>query len=186
MRATFDRGGVEDAAEIPYLQVPGHVPNRQPLSEVLAASAGRIRIGLAWAGSPVHVRDKERSMPTAALEPLAALQGVAWHSFQFGPLEAVPLPGVIQLAPLLSTFSDSALAVAAMDLVITVDTALAHLAGALGIPTFLLLHAFPDWRWFLARQDSPWYPTMRIYRQPHPGDWESVLRQVLSDLNLGA
>ncbi len=125
-------------------------------------------------------------MPTAALEPLAALQGVAWHSFQFGPLEAVPLPGVIQLAPLLSTFSDSALAVAAMDLVITVDTALAHLAGALGIPTFLLLHAFPDWRWFLARQDSPWYPTMRIYRQPHPGDWESVLRQVLSDLNLGA
>ena len=145
-------------AEIPYLRVPGHVPNRQCLTEVLEASTGRVRIGLAWAGSPVHVRDKERSMPTAALEPLAALQGVAWHSFQFGPLEAIPLPGVIQLGPLLNSFSDTALAVAAMDLVVTVDTALAHLAGALGIPTFLLLHAFPDWRWFLGRQDSPWVP----------------------------
>jgi hypothetical protein len=172
-------------AEIPYLHVPGHVPNRQRLSEVLEASVGRARIGLAWAGNPVHVRDKERSMPAAVLEPLAALQGVAWHSFQFGPLEDVPLPGVIQLAPLLGSFSDTALAVAAMDLVITVDTALAHLAGAMGIPTFLLLHTFPDWRWFLGRQDSPWYPTMRIYRQPHPGDWESVLRQVISDLSIG-
>jgi Flp pilus assembly protein TadD len=172
-------------AEIPYLQTPGHVPNRTRLAEVLNASTGRIRIGLAWAGNPVHVRDTERSMPAAVLEPLAALPGVAWHSFHFGPPEDVPLPGVIALAPLLSSFSDTAAVVAAMDLVITVDTALAHLAGALGIPIFLLLHAFPDWRWFLTGQDSPWYPTMRIYRQPHPGDWESVLRQVIADLSVG-
>jgi hypothetical protein len=171
-------------ADIPYLEVPGHVPNGQPLSGILEASAGRIRIGLAWAGNPVHVRDKERSLPAALLEPLAALQGVAWHSFQFEPLEAVPLPGVVPLAPLLSSFSDSAVAVAAMDLVITVDTALAHLAGALGVPTFLLLHTFPDWRWFLGREDSPWYPTLRIYRQPNPGDWASVLRQVVADLSV--
>ena len=173
-------------AEIPYFKVPGQVPNRQRLSEVLAASAGRIRIGLAWAGSPVHVRDRERSMPAAALEPLAALQGVSWHSFQLEPLEELPLPGVIQLAPLLSSFSDSAFAMTAMDLVITVDTALAHLAGALGIPTLLLLHTFPDWRWFLGREDSPWYPTFRIYRQPNPGDWASVIQRVLADLGAGS
>jgi ADP-heptose:LPS heptosyltransferase len=72
-----------------------------------------------------------------------------------------------------------------MDLVITVDTVLAHLAGALGIPTFLLLSFIPDWRWMLGRSDSPWYPTLRLYRQAAPGDWGSVIRQVVEDLQSG-
>ena len=170
-------------AGIPYLHVPGKVPNRERLIGVLEASAGRIRIGLAWVGNPTHVRDSERSMPAGVLAPLAALPNVAWHSFHFGLVEEAPFPGITPLSPLLGSFADSALAVAAMDLVITVDTALAHLAGALGIPTFLLLHAFPDWRWLLRREDSPWYPSLRVYLQPNPGDWDSVLRQVLADLN---
>jgi ADP-heptose:LPS heptosyltransferase len=107
---------------------------------------------------------------------------VAWHSFYFGAEEEPPFPGITPLAPLLSNFSDSAFALDAMDLVITVDTALAHLAGALGVPTLLLLHAFPDWRWLLGREDSPWYPTLRIYRQPMQGDWETVVQCVLADL----
>jgi Tfp pilus assembly protein PilF len=169
-------------ADIPYLHVPGRVPNRKHLTEILEASAGRARIGLAWAGNPVHVRDKERSMPPEFLESLILFPEAAWYSFDFGPREDAPLPDIIPLSPLLGSFSDTALAVAGMDLVITVDTALAHLAGAMGVPTFLLLHAFPDWRWLLGRNDSPWYPTMRIYRQPAPGDWNSVVQCVLSDL----
>lgn len=171
-------------AQIPYLRVPARVPNRHGLAENLNASAGKIRIGLAWAGNPVHLRDAERSMAASLLAPLAVLPEVAWHSFHFGAEEEVPFPGITPLAPLLSNFSDSAFALDAMDLVITVDTALAHLAGALGIPTLLLLHAFPDWRWLLDREDSPWYPTLRIYRQPAQGDWQTVVQRVLADLTV--
>jgi ADP-heptose:LPS heptosyltransferase len=78
--------------------------------------------------------------------------------------------------------SSTAYALSGMDLVITVDTALAHLAGALGIPTLLLLPFLPDWRWLLGREDSPWYPTMRLYRQPTPGDWQGVLHRIVRDL----
>jgi uncharacterized protein (TIGR02996 family) len=169
-------------AEIPYLHVPGKAPNQKKLIEVLEASTGMIRIGLAWSGNPSHVRNSERSMPARALAPLAALPNVAWYSFHFGPMEGIPFAGIIPLSPLLASFSDSALALDSMDLLITVDTAVAHLAGALGVPTFLLLHAFPDWRWFLRRDDSPWYPTLRLYRQPAPGDWGSVVMRVLTDL----
>ena len=87
------------------------------------------------------------------------------------------------LSSLLTDFSDTAYALSGMDLVITVDTALAHAAGALGIPTLLMVPFDPDWRWFLGRTDSPWYPTLRIYRQPRPGDWGSVIQEILSDLD---
>ena len=83
------------------------------------------------------------------------------------------------------SFSETAHALTGMHLVITVDTALAHLAGALGIPTFLLAHTFADWRWLMGRVDSPWYPSMRIYRQPAPDDWAPVIRQVVTDLSGG-
>jgi ADP-heptose:LPS heptosyltransferase len=97
-----------------------------------------------------------------------------------------PFQGLDSLAPLLSNFSDSAYALSGMDLVITVDTALAHLAGALGIPTLLLVSYLPDWRWLMGREDSPWYPSLRIYRQTSAGDWNSVVRQVLTDLTRGS
>ncbi len=169
-------------AEVPYLHVPRRVPNLAQLREVLDRSSGKLRIGLAWSGNPAHKRNSDRSMPRELLAPLAALPDVAWYGFHFGPVEEVPFPGVTALAPILSSFADSAYAVSAMDLVITVDTALAHLAGAMGIPTLLLVHAFPDWRWLLGREDSPWYPTLRIYRQPTAGDWASVVQRMLLDL----
>ncbi|MDR3684471.1 MAG: tetratricopeptide repeat protein [Geothrix sp.] len=169
-------------AEVPYLRVPPHVPNRQALCERLALGAGRLRVGLAWKGSSDHPRDAQRSVPPACLTPLAKLPGVAWYSFQREGGLPEPFPGILALGPLLSTFSDTAFALEAMDLLITVDTAVAHLAGALGIPTLLLVTNIPDWRWLMDRDDSPWYPTLRIYRQPLPGDWDSVVQHVLADL----
>lgn len=169
-------------SEIPYLDVPGVVPHKQAIQELLAMAKDHTRIGLVWAGSPGHARDVERSLPSAALAPLGVLPGVVWFSFQLGRREIPPLPNLISLAPLLSTFSDTAYALSGMDLVITVDTAVAHLAGALGIPTLLLLAFQPDYRWMLDRDDSPWYPSLHLYRQPTFGDWESVIRQVVKDL----
>lgn len=169
-------------ADIPYLDVPKEVPHRQELLERLAAGEDSTKIGLVWAGNPRHVRDADRSLPAAALAPLADLPGVTWYSFQLGRPEHPPLPNLIHLGPYLGNFSDTAYALSGMDLLITVDTSVAHLAGALGIPTLLLISYQPDWRWLLGRDDSPWYPSMRLYRQPAYGDWESVVRQVAADL----
>jgi hypothetical protein len=173
-------------AEIPYLRVPSHVPNRQGLLDRLAQGEGRIRVGLAWKGSGDHPRDAQRSIPAATLSPLAVLPGVAWYSFQREDDLVDPFPGILPLGHLLSTFSDTALALQAMDLLITVDTAVAHLAGALGIPTLLLVTNIPDWRWLMDRDDSPWYPTFHIYRQQTPGDWPEVIQRLVSDLQGGA
>ena len=170
-------------AEIPYLDVPKRGPNQQAIGELLAGSEGRTRIGLSWAGSPTHTRDAQRSIAPRALSPLRALGDVAWHAFQLGATELPPLPGMVSLAPLLGNFSDTAYALRGMDLLITVDTALAHLAGALGIPTLLLVSYIPDWRWMMGRADSPWYPTLRIYRQPEPGNWATVIERVVADLS---
>ncbi len=169
--------------EVPYLRVPKRVPNRDGIRELLARSDGRIKIGLSWAGSPTHTRDAQRSIAPDAFSPLDVLQDVAWHALQLGAIKLPPLPGIVSLAPLLSNFSDTAFALSGMDLLITVDTALAHLAGALGIPTLILVSYLPDWRWMMGRDDSPWYPTFRIYRQPKPDDWDAVIRQVVEDLS---
>ena len=169
-------------ADIPYLDVPPFVTNRRPIAERLAGSEGKVRVGLAWAGGRGYKRDLERSVRPGTFAPLAAVPGVAWYSFQLEVPELPPLPGIVSLAPLLASFSDTAYALSGMDLVITVDTALAHLSGAMGIPTLLLLPFQPDFRWLLGRDDSPWYPTMRLYRQPGPGDWDTVVRRVAEDL----
>jgi len=170
-------------AEIPYLDVPASVPNRGELARVLAQSEGRVRIGLVWSGNAGYKNNAARSMPCGVLAPLAALGGVAWYSLNVGSMELPELPDIRPLSPFLSNFSDTAYALSGMDLVISVDTAVAHLAGALGVPTLLLLPFFPDWRWMLGRDDSPWYPTARLYRQPGPGEWEPVVRQLMADLS---
>lgn len=169
-------------AEVPYVVVPENAPNRLPITECLETNKDRTRIGVLWAGNPIHKNDQARSIPPEALSALGIIPGVKWFSFQLGANEAPDLPGLTPLAPFISDFSDTAVALEGMDLVITADTALAHLAGALALPTFLLLPFSPDWRWMLNREDSPWYPTMRIYRQPEPGNWVAVVEQILMDL----
>jgi tetratricopeptide (TPR) repeat protein len=140
-----------------------------------------LRIGLVWAGNPQHPNDARRSCPLSALTPLAALPRVAWFSLQKGAAATMSPPVGMQLTNLgndLQDFADTAAVLANLDLVITVDTAVAHLAGAMGRPVWTLLPFTPDWRWLLARDDSPWYPGMRLWRQSAPGDWESVYQRI--------
>jgi tetratricopeptide (TPR) repeat protein len=141
-----------------------------------------LRVGLAWAGSPHHRNDARRSMPLAALAPLFSLPGVTWHSLQIGPAAAqlAQVAEARNVAPLPpdSPLADTAALVDALDAVVTVDTSLAHLAGALGKRVYVLLPFAPDWRWGLAGDRTPWYPTARLVRQSAIGDWRSVVAQL--------
>jgi len=171
------------AATVPYLRADAAL---EAAWQTRLAGLTRPRVGLVWAGNPQYPADRRRSLPQAALAPLLALPGIAFISLQFG--KAAP-PGVFDAAPYLTDFAETAAALMALDLVITVDTAVAHLAGALGRPVWLMNRADTDWRWLLERCDSPWYPTMRIFRQPVPGDWESVIAEItgaLRDRQTGA
>jgi tetratricopeptide (TPR) repeat protein len=145
----------------------------------LAPYAGQRKIGLAWKGNPQFTRAAAKSCPVQRLEALVRTAGCAFFSLQKG--EAAP-PAVLDHGRELDTFADTAALMGALDLVITVDTAAAHLAGALGKPVWILLPFAADWRWLLDREDSPWYPTARLIRQPRPGDWESVICAVQSKL----
>lgn len=149
-----------------------------------------LRVGLVWRGFGGHVNDANRSLPgLASLACLWEVAGVRFFSLQRGMAAGEgagePLPSqMADLGPEIGDFGDTAAIVAGLDLVICVDTAVAHVAGALGKPCWVLLPAVhPDWRWLEERRDSPWYPgVLRLYRQPAPGDWASVLREVAADL----
>lgn len=147
----------------------------------------QFRMGVVWAGNPAHDRDRERSCRLEDFAPLIALPGTEFVSFQVGTRATERTAGgfrglVEGLDGVLDDFAATADALAEIDLLITVDTAIAHLAGALGRPVWNLLTFAPDWRWLLGRSDTPWYPTMRLFRQPEPGDWAGVFRQVRAAL----
>jgi hypothetical protein len=154
-----------------------------------------LKVGIAWQGNPKNGADYRRSLPLKFLAPLAAVPGVELFSLQKGA-------GTEQLADVLGDhpvtdlsgrldygdFMMTAAAIANLDLVVACDTAIAHLAGALGKPVWLAISFASDWRWLTGREDSPWYPTMRIFRQAKLGDWQTVseqmakaLRQVVSE-----
>ncbi|WP_062789487.1 tetratricopeptide repeat protein [Aquitalea pelogenes] len=140
----------------------------------------RLRVGLAWSGSAKHLNDRKRSLTLAALSGLLQ-QAVEWHSLQREYREDADeraASGIIDHAAQLLTMQDTAGLISQQDLVISVDTSVAHLAAALGKPCWLLLPFNPDFRWGLGRSDSPWYTSMRLFRQPQPGDWASVLDEV--------
>jgi len=146
----------------------------------------RPRIGLAWSGNPTHLNDRNRSIAFAALTPLLG-EDVEWIAIQnqirASDADAFAASGrVAFFGDALDDFADTAALVEQMDLVVTVDTSLAHLAGSLGKPVWILLPYAPDWRWLLGRTDSPWYPTARLFRQPAIGDWASVIDEVRAAL----
>lgn len=149
----------------------------------LSPPDGRARVGLVWAGNPGHHNDRNRSIPLAAFDALLGLPGVAWHALQVGPAAADPerlgwAGRITDLSPGIADFADTAAAISALDLVVTVDTSVLHLAGAMGRPAWGLIPQVSDWRWVAGREDSAWYPSIRLFRQADDGGWPPVLARL--------
>ncbi|NJL28971.1 MAG: tetratricopeptide repeat protein, partial [Thermoanaerobaculia bacterium] len=172
--------------------VPRQIPYLQPPESAPLQLTGSPKVGIVWAGSPDNANDRQRSCPFEAFADLLNVPGIAFFSLQKGErsIDLQAVSGVTDLSEDLRDFADTAGAIAQLDLVITVDTAVSHLAGALGKPVWVLLSFAPDWRWMREsvtaalrdRPDSPWYPTARLFRQPAPGDWASVISQAKNAL----
>ena len=140
-----------------------------------------IRVGIVWAGNPKHANDRNRSIEAALFRPLTEIPGVSTYSLQVGrDGEAAEVFGdrATDIAPFLTDFAETAAAIGQLDLIVTADTSVAHLAGTLRTPVWTLLPFIPDWRWLLERDDSPWYPSMRLFRQRAIGDWAGVFEEV--------
>ena len=163
-------------AQTPYLPVPDEARER---AARLRWPEGGLRVGLAWAGSPGHLKDRYRSVPLELLQPLLAVDGVRFFSLQVGPasaeLAALAESRITDLVLEIGDMADTAALIERLDLVIGVDTAVAHLAGALGRPVWVLLPVSSDWRWLRNREDSPWYPAMRLFRQRELGEWRPAI-----------
>jgi len=170
-------------ASIPYLHalaVPGDAGQ-------LAPRPGTLGIGLVWGGDPAHRNDRQRSLDIEALRALLAIPNVTFFSLQKGERARVldglaPEFGVVDAAASVTDFADTAALMMQLDGIVTVDTSVAHLAGALGRPVCIMLPFAPDWRWLLARRDSPWYPTATLFRQEAPGDWTTVIGHITKHL----
>jgi tetratricopeptide (TPR) repeat protein len=171
-------------AEIPYLQADdARIAKWRPRLEAL----GRPRIAVAWSGNVQHVNDRNRSIPLPALAPLWSVGSVRFLAVQrdlrSGDAELLAAePRVTQIGTELDDFADTAAVLALVDLVITVDTSVAHLAGAMGRPVWILVPFSPDWRWTLSGDSSRWYATARLFRQPSLGDWGSVIDRMCGEL----
>jgi tetratricopeptide (TPR) repeat protein len=176
-------------SEVPY--IVADAGKTAMWKERLKGQVG-LKVGMVWAGLPEHDNDRNRSLPFQLLEPLLAIVGITFISLQKGKAAAqmnqsrsksnASLGNMIDWTSDLGDFSDTAALLANLDLVVTVDTAMAHLAGAMGKPVWVLLPFSPDWRWMLDRDDSPWYPTMRLLRQRQLGDWNDPIQQASAAL----
>ncbi len=172
--------------------LPQRIPYVRAAPQEAAAAFARwpgagLRIGIAWAGNPQHRSDRQRSMPLRALVPLAEVPGITWFSLQMGPA-CGQMPALARKFSLVDAssesrdFAETAALLATLDLVISVDTSVAHLAGAMGIPLWVVLPQFADWRWMDEREDSPWYPTARLFRQPTGDDWAAPVERMRDEL----
>jgi tetratricopeptide (TPR) repeat protein len=173
------------AAKTPYLHVPKNAGDK--FAPALAAAGRRLKVGIAWAGSATFGGDRERSIGLENFLPLAGTEGVRLFSLQIGPgaqsLRALRTSALIaDLAPLIEDFADTAAALQALDLMIAVDTSVVHLAGAFGRPAWVLLPFFTDFRWLMKGDDTPWYPSVRLFRMAKPNDWAGTFVQVANDL----
>ncbi len=172
-------------SDVPYLTIDQHCI--AAWRDRMKCPGSNLRVGLVWAGNPANMAGQIRTCGLPAMSPLAGIPGVTFYSLQKGEAakQANTLPPNMQLIDLtddIEDFADTAALIMNLDLVISIDTAVAHLAGALGKPVWTLLPAAGEWRWLLARSDTPWYPTMRLFRQSSPGDWSSVMTAVAQEL----
>ena len=168
--------GTPGHSGVPY--IAADAARRAAFAERIGAANGeRLRTGIAWAGNPSHPNDRRRSIALDAFAPLAAVDGVAWYSLQHGARADDPAPAGLALTRFdgaIGDMSDTAAIIAQLDLVISADTAVAHLAGAMGVPVWLLLPWRPDWRWSPVANGTPWYPATRLFHAAEPG-WTNVL-----------
>ncbi|AGY59087.1 tetratricopeptide repeat protein [Gloeobacter kilaueensis] len=183
----------------PYLEVPATCGLSAQLQQQLTAKRGALKVGLVWSPklfTPRHfselgnaLNNSERYCALKHFEPLLALANIQFFSLykgeRLGELEPYR-ERIVDLGSHFQDFGDTAWAIDKLDLVITVDTAVAHLAGALSKPVWILLPHLADWRWLAARSDSPWYPAARLFRQPTPGDWSAVVAQVIAAMQDGS
>jgi Flp pilus assembly protein TadD len=175
-------------AAVPYLHAA--MPSMLAWRRRLARWQDGPRVGLVWQGRPTHGADRYRSLPLARLDPLAEVPGVHFVSLQHeasaGPAEPAGRMAqrLVDLGQAPTDLADLAALIANLDLVISVDTAVCHLAGAMARPVWVLLHTGPDFRWLLGRDDSPWYPSARLFRQSRLGDWEGVVERVREALQV--
>jgi hypothetical protein len=168
---------------VPYLSVPATAS----LKQLEAPAHTRLKVGIVWAGGVLYKHNESRSCSLRHFEPLFEVPGVAFYSLQKGvqrdELNLLGWEGwVPDLGQDFKSLSDTTAAIAQLNLLITVDTVTAHLAGAMGKPVWTLLSNPADWRWIVGREDSPWYPTMRLFRQQEPGDWAGVIQRVKEEL----
>lgn len=171
-------------ADVPYLEADPRLVDEWRAE---MATTKDLKVGIAWQGSRTHRRDRGRSMPLSCFAPLADLPGVKLYSLQkdFGREQITQVSfgqRLVDLSPRLASFDDTAAAMMNLDLVICCDTSVAHLAGALGKPVWVATGTVPDWRWLLERDDSPWYPTMRLFRQSCRGNWQDVFERITETL----
>jgi len=163
--------------------IPADIPYLKATTGPSAGGSG-LKVGLVWRGGTVHLNDHNRSASLELFVKHLTNDGIGFYSLQKErPIEETILPlNIIDLGSGFTDFTDTAAAISGLDLVISVDTAIAHLAGALGVPCWMLLALPNDWRWMLDRGDSPWYPSMRLFRQSAPGDWDGVLVKISDEL----
>jgi tetratricopeptide (TPR) repeat protein len=170
-------------AQIPYL-----TPAQPPISDPILHPSSRPKIGFVWGGDPNHLHDRDRSCPLNEFRAFLGKPGMMFYSLQKGPhrteLLTVSDLQTEDLGDRLSDFADTAAIVTELDLVISVDTSVAHLAGAMGKPVWVLLSFASDWRWLINREDSPWYPTARLFRQSRRNDWAAVCHRVAAALDV--
>ena len=163
---------------IPYLQASVEAP------AWINRSDHKPRVGLVWAGSKKNRIDRKRSLTLDDFAALFAVHGIAFYSLQQGPAaDEAGSELFAGLLPSTADFTETAAAIAHLDLIVSVDTSVAHLAGALGKPVWILLPHVADWRWLTDREDSPWYPSARLFRQPQPGAWKLVIDRVADALS---
>ncbi len=169
-------------ADVPYIKAD---PEHHAFWKKRIDGPG-FKVGLVWAGNPLHTRDRRRSISLKLFAPLAQAEGVLLFSLQKGQgaedvAEKPAGMSLVDWTNSIADFADTAAIIAEMDLVITVDTSVAHLAGAMGKPTWILIPWPSDWRWMLDREDSPWYPTARLFRQAEPEKWEPVMEKLIRE-----
>nr|WP_320147917.1 tetratricopeptide repeat protein [uncultured Anaeromusa sp.] len=172
-------------AQVPYLYASKERSTAWRDRLAHATEGKKLRVGVVWAGNPKHKNDANRSVAIQAFQELFALQDIAWVSLQAGTraqeVQQTVSP-VWDVSAELTDFTETAALITNLDLVLAADTAVAHLAGAMGKETWVLIPHIAEWRWQLKREDTPWYPTMRLFRQQQPGDWLEVLGRVKAEL----